>query len=84
MPSRALTDLEKQFVDEAKAGWFGVGFDDDGAPFAHGSEGTGNLFSMEVLSFEEAAVPGTWCYFLPDNERLRGLLPPASYRASFK
>lgn len=71
---RPLTDIEQQFVKDAEAGMFGVAFDDNGAPFAHGAEDTDNLFSMEVDSLPEPSDPETWCYFLPDNHNLRNRL----------
>ena len=74
MKNRPLTDIEKVFVQEAKAGGFGVGYDDNGAPFAHGAEGTDNLFSMEVESLPEPSDPETWCYFLPENTNLAARL----------
>lgn len=70
---RQLTEIEQAFVKEAGAGGFGLGYDDNGAPFAHGAEGTDNLFSMEVESLPDGD-DGTWCYFLPDNDDLRARL----------
>lgn len=69
---RQLTTTEEQFVKDVDVGYFDVGYDDNGAPFAFGEEDTGNLFSMEV---ESAPDGERWIYFLPDNtdlaERLR-------------
>jgi hypothetical protein len=64
---RQLTEIEQQFVKDAKAGYFGLGYDNNGAPFALGAEDTGNLFSMEVDSAPDGAQ---WCYFLPENTDL--------------
>lgn len=64
---RPLTDTEKQFVKDAEAGYFDLGYDDNGAPFALGEEATGNLFSMEV---ESAPDGERWIYFLPENTDL--------------
>lgn len=46
---RELTELEKQFVAEAEAGCFLVGYDDDGSPYALGAKATDNLFSVDVI-----------------------------------
>lgn len=71
---RDLTEKELQFVKEAKAGGFLIGYDDNGAPFAQGAEGTDNLFSMEVESAQEPADRAVWCYFLPENTDLAARL----------
>jgi hypothetical protein len=68
--TRDLTERELQFVKEAKEGGFLTGYDDNGAPFAQGAEGTDNLFSMEVESAQEPADPEVWTYFLPENTEL--------------
>ena len=71
---RPLTEKEQKFVKDAEEGYFSVGYDDNGAPFAHGAEDTDNLFSMEVKSAPDGE--DIWCYFLPENtdlaSRLRG------------
>lgn len=54
-------------MKEAEDGYFDVGFDDNGSPFALGAEGTDSLFSMEV---ESASDGERWCYFLPENTDL--------------
>lgn len=68
---RALTDLEKQFIEEAEKGGFLPGLMEDGSPFAYGAENTGDLFSMET---ESAPDQDDWIYFLPGNERLSSFL----------
>lgn len=68
---RPLTDTERQFAKDAEAGYFGLGYDDNGAPFALGAEDTGNLFSMEVQSAPDG---DQWCYFLPENTDLAARL----------
>lgn len=64
---RQLTDTEQQFVNDAEAGGFDVGYEGNGTPFALGAEDTGNLFTMEVDSVPDGDA---WCYFLPEKDDL--------------
>ena len=59
---RKLTDLEEKFVKEANDGFFDVGYDENGAPYAIGAQLTKNLFSMEV---KEVDYDDWGMYFLP-------------------
>lgn len=48
-PSRELTEIEKQFVQEAVAGHFDLCYDETGNPIALGANSTDDLFSMYVV-----------------------------------
>jgi len=56
---RPLTELEKLFIKEAEKGCFGAAIDDNGAPFALGAPGTGNLFSMDVIENDDPYNKGS-------------------------
>jgi len=48
MAKRKLTQDEKQFIKEAEAGCFTVGYEEDGSPCAYGAPDTDNLFTLDV------------------------------------
>lgn len=62
---RELTELEKQFIKEAEAGYFLVDYDEDGSPLAMGAPATDNLFSMDV---EEKADGKDGSIYFPSRD----------------
>lgn len=51
---RPLTELEKQFVAEAEAGYFTVlRHEVDGHPYAMGATKAGNLFDVPVIEIDD-------------------------------
>lgn len=61
----ALTEMQQKFIDEAKAGYFLVGIDDAGCPYAMGADRAGILFSMRVRE-EPDVYPGESVYYLDE------------------
>ncbi len=59
MQKRPLTEEEQQFVREAEAGHFGVGYDDSGKPYAMGAAKTGNLFDLDVKEIDDPHSRGS-------------------------
>jgi fido (protein-threonine AMPylation protein) len=66
-PTRELTAEEKQFVEQARAGYFGVQYAADGHPFAMGAVRAANLFDMEVDEIEDRGNGGS-IYCLPQRD----------------
>ena len=64
---REFTELEKRFIAEGDAGFFGVVIDDEGRPFAMGATHAQNLFSMEVEEIDDPYNKGS-IYRLPSNQ----------------
>lgn len=64
---RELTTDEQRFVEAARAGWFGIAYDDaTGTPFALGAEHAENLFpdDLDVESFRDPGDSATFIYQL--------------------
>lgn len=61
-----LTETQQKFIDEAEEGYFRVGIDDSGRPYAMGADRAGNLFSMRVRE-EPDVYPGESIYCLDDE-----------------
>ena len=66
MRTRKLTKLENQFVVEAEAGNFLVGYNNNGAPYALGDKNTENLFSMPVIQEHDLHSGGS-CYWIDEE-----------------
>jgi hypothetical protein len=61
-PSRKLTKIEQDFVEEANRGYFTVDYTSGGEPFAVGADNNSNCFSMNVR--EQADHEGGATYYI--------------------
>ena len=65
---RPLTGREQKFLEEAEAGSFGYGIENDGTPFALGAEKTGNLFTVPYIEEPDSYSGGSVYWPEPENE----------------